>query len=448
MKLNSGDKKKIIFIYPPSPALETCRRVLQPTDLLSLAAIAESCGFESKIIDCRIEDLNSEKFSSEFKSSQYLFVNITIENFKFDMELTAKIKQQYPALTIIVKGMPFLTYNINAIYENPHISYIILGEPEFTLKEILEGIPDNEILGICYSENMQGVKNEARPLIENLDELPLPARHLIENKNYKTIIDISRGCPCNCFSCPVTPYTGNKLRTRSVDNVILEIKECIEKHHIKTFLLNSGVFSKDWLTEFCNKYIKTGIKNKWSINLIPKSIDEELVKLLKKSGCRVVNLEVESGSAEILKNIGKDLTIAEIKKTVSILKKYHIKTNNRFILGLPWETKKTIQESIDFAIELDSDYVYFEFAKPYPGTKFFTYAMLNRLCPANLSFDKTLEQPLVRSHALSIQEIFELRNKGLMKFFLRPKSIVRKLLNIRSFNELILFLKFIILKKR
>ena len=161
-----------------------------------------------------------------------------------------------------------------------------------------------------------------------------------------------------------------------------------------------------------------------------------------------MNLEVESGSEDILKNIGKGTSIDEIRNTVHVLKKCGLKLNNRFIFGLPWETKTTIQESIDFAIELDSDYVYFEFAKPYPGTKFFTYAMLNRLCPANLSFDKSIEQPIVRSHELSIQEIFELRNKGLMKFFLRPKSVVKKLRSIRSLNELINFLKFVLKKSR
>jgi len=425
--------------------MENSRQMFPPLDLLSMAAIAEQCGFETKLVDYRLgQNFESAISSVEITSINYIVINISIENFKSDMALVAKIKQQYPSIITIVKGIPFLTYNINAIYENPYIDYIILGEPEITFKEILEGVPNNEILGICYSENMQGVKNEPRPFLENLDNLPFPARHLLEKDKYKTIIEISRGCPYNCFFCPKTPFTGNKLRIRSVDNVILEIKECIEKHKIKSFYLNSGVFDKDWLTEFCNEYIKTGLKAYWTINLIPKSIDDDIVRLIKKAGCKVVNLEVESGSEEILKNIGKGTTLDEIRKTVSILKKHKLKLNNRFIFGLPWDTKKTTQESIDFALELDSEYIYFEFAKPYPGTKFFTYAMLNKLCAANLSFDKSIDQPIVRSHEMSIQEIFEMRNKGLMKFFLRPKSIIRKLLNTRSLKELILFLKIIL----
>jgi radical SAM superfamily enzyme YgiQ (UPF0313 family) len=107
--------------------------------------------------------------------------------YKSDMEFLLRAKELLPSVKIIVKGTPFLTYNMNVTYENPFISYVIVGEAEYTLRDILNGVPDNEILGICYTDdNMQAVKNEPRPFIEDLDNLPFPARHLVDNSVYKS----------------------------------------------------------------------------------------------------------------------------------------------------------------------------------------------------------------------------------------------------------------------
>ena len=117
---------------------------------------------------------------------------------------------------------------------------VVLGMILPRIKEILEGVPNNEILGICYSENMQGVKNELRPFNEDLDSLPFPARHLVDNSIYRrpdngktqAVIKVSRGCPFHCFFCLATPISGAKVRTRSAENIISEIRECVEKYNI------------------------------------------------------------------------------------------------------------------------------------------------------------------------------------------------------------------------
>ena len=445
LKTNSDDnKKRILFVFPTSSVSNDYKyfnKLLPPSDFLSMAAIAESLDYESKITDYRL----GENIESEIKSfnPNYLVIDISIANFKTDMELVAVAKNIKPDLITILKGMPFLTYNINAIYENPFIDYILLGESEQTLKEILDGTPNNEILGICYSENMQGVKTEQRPYNENLDDLPLPARHLAK-KEYLTTIEVSRGCPYNCFYCPITPYNGNKLRTRTVKSVIDELKICMTKHHIKHFMIKTTVYEKTWLEEFCKQIIENKLKITWETNLIPKSIDENIAKLMSKSGCQLIHLEVESGSEEILKKVGKDLTLEEIRETVKILKKFKIKINNIFSLGLPWETKETIEETKNFAIELDSNYIDFRLVPPYPGTKFFTYAMLNRLCSPNLKFDEEYKKALIKSHKLSKEQITDLKQKAIKQYYLRPKFITNFLIKSRSLTEFLQKIKTIL----
>ena len=448
-------KKKILLIYPPSPIMnreDRCQQPtkdllvippLPPTDLMYLAAIAETCGYEAKIKDYSlggnfVEDLNSFK-------PDFLVANIATPTFKSDMEAVALAKSIFPNLVTIVKGAPFLTYSTNVTYENPFVDYAIIGEPELTLKEILEGVPNNEILGICYTENFQSITNERRPFNEDLDNLPFPARHLVDNSIYcrpdngkvQAVIKVSRGCPFNCFFCLATPVSGQKVRMRSAENIIAEIKECVEKYNIKNFLFWSDIFNinREWTLNLCKKIIDSGLKITWSANTRANTMDKEIANMMYKAGCRLVSIGVESGSQEILNNIGKNITLDDIRNTVKILKKNKIKIYNYFVIGLPWETEKTVEETIKFAIELDSNFISFYTATPFPGTRFFAYAMMNKLIDGQLDFNSAYYYPAVRSHELSKERIFELHKQAIKRFYLRPSFILKTLLSLRSFTE-------------
>jgi len=455
MEKRADKKKKILLIYPPSPVMnreDRCQQPVEnllvipplpPTDLMYLAAIAEQCGFEAMIRDYSlggdfIEDLRT--FTPD-----YLLANIATPTFKSDMETVAMAKELNPNLITIVKGAPFLTYSDNVIYENPFVDYVIIGEPELTLKDILMGVPNEEIKGICYSENFQSIKNELRPFNNNLDDLPFPARHLVDNSIYtrpdngkvQAVIKVSRGCPFHCFFCLATPVSGVKVRTRSAENIIAEIKECVEKYNIKNFLFWSDIFNFDrnWTIDLCKKIIESGLKITWSANTRANTMDAEMAQYMYKSGCRLVSIGVESGSQEILNNIGKKITLDEVRKTVKILKDNKIKIYNYFVIGLPWETEKTVEETIKFAIELDSNFISFYTAVPLPGTRFFAYAMMNRLIDGDLDFSNAYFNPSVRSHELSKERIFELHKKAVKRFYLRPEFIIKTLFGLRSFAE-------------
>ncbi len=148
-----------------------------------------------------------------------------------------------------------------------------------------------------------------------MDNLPFPARHLVDNSIYKRpdngqvqgVIKVSRGCPYHCFFCLATPVSGAKVRMRSAENIIAEIKECVEKYNIKNFLFWSDIFNinRDWTIDLCKKIIESGLKITWSANTRANTMDDEMASYMYKSGCRLVSIGVESGSQEILDNIGK-----------------------------------------------------------------------------------------------------------------------------------------------
>lgn len=451
-------KKKILLIYPQSQLINDVKQIcnfvnedLTHNDLLYLASVAEACGFEAKVKVCdKIND-----FITDFNNyaPDYLVAKITTSTFKSDMEAVAATKMLNKNLVTIVFGAPFLTYNTNVIYENPFVDIVIMGEPEFVLKDILEGAPYNEVLGICYSDNMQPVKNELRPFINNLDDLPLPVRHLLEESqdkifnNKKTaIINVARGCPYVDFSNLYSLQYGLDFRARSAEHILFEIKDCVNKFGIKNFVFDVCYFNIDinWAINLCNKIIEAKLKINWSTNLLLTNVDKNLIILMSKAGCNSVNLDIESGAPEIMNNIGKNIILEDAIKVIELFKKYHIKTNNNFYVGYPWETEKTMQATFDFAKKSNIDNVDFNFVAPYPGTKFFAYAMLNKLVEKQINYSAVHIKPLVRTHDLSENQLIDLFYKYKKNYYLSRKIFFKKLLEVRnlsSFKSLFTFYK-------
>lgn len=447
---------KILLIYPPSPVLnreDRCQQPtdnlivippLPPTDLMYLAAIAESVGFEARIRD--YSQGGDYKADLEEFIPDFLLVNVAMPTLENDLNSIKIAKEILPKIKTIAKGATFLTFSKKIMEDNPYIDMVIRGEAEYTLKEILENKPYQEILGLSYRDIDLVKENENRPFIENLDELPFPARHRVDNSIYRrpdngkvqATIKVSRGCPYHCFFCLATPTQGSKVRKRSAENIIAEIKECVEKYHITNFLFWSDIFDidRDWTINLCKKIIDSGLKITWSSNTRADTADYEMAKIMYKSGCRLVSIGVESGSQYMLDKMGKNITLSDVRKTVAFFKKAGIRIYNYFVIGLPWETEETVEDTIKFAIELDSDFISFYTATPLPGTKFYDYVKENGLLNENTSFKSAYFYPAVNTHSLSKERIFELHKSAIKRFYLRPKYILKMLLKIRSLYEI------------
>ena len=259
----------------------------------------------------------------------------------------------------------------------------------------------------------------------------------------QAVIKVSRGCPFHCFFCLATPVSGAEIRTRSPENIVEEIKECINKYNIRNFIFWADIFNYDkkWVSDLCNLIIANNLNITWSANTRADTIDEEITQLMYRAGCRLVSIGAESGSQHILNNIGKNITLDDIRLAVKILKKYNMKIYTYFIIGLPWETEYTVEDTIDFAIELDSDFTSFYTAAPLPGTKFYNYAVDNNLINSNTSFKDAYFVPTIRSHELTKEQIFKLHKQAVRKFYLRPSYIFKTLLKIKSKNELKNYIK-------
>lgn len=448
--------KKILLIYPPSPVMnreDRCQQPtkdllvippLPPTDLMYLASIAEQQGLEAMIRDYSLGG-NFEEDLKEFKPD-YLLLNVATPTLQSDLDCLKIAKKICPKIITIAKGAVFLTFNSEILLKNKALTYIISGEAEETLKELLSGdVEINDILGLWHRDGLVAKFNGVRPFIQNLDELLFPARHLIDNNIYRrpdnnsvqAVIKVSRGCPHHCFFCLATPTSGSKVRMRSPENIIAEIRECITKYNIKNFIFWSDIFNQDreWTMNLCKKIIDSGLKFTWSANTRADTADERMAKYMHKAGCRLVSIGVESGSQYILDKIGKGTTINEIRDTVKAFKKAKIKVYNYFVIGLPWDDEDTINETINFAIELDSDFVSFYTATPLPATRFYHYVK-NELHEEIESFENSYYEPCISTYSLSKERILELHKRAVKAFYLRPLYILKMLVKIRSFYEI------------
>lgn len=449
-------KKRILLIYPPSPVLnreDRCQQPtkdlivippLPPTDLMYLAAVAEKAGLDAKINDYS-QNGDYEADLKEF-NPDYLVVNIATPTLEHDLDAVKKAKEICPNVVTIAKGAAFLTLADRIIKEHNELDFGILGEAENTLKEILEEKPKAEILGLYYKENDEVKFTGNRPFIEDLDSLPFPARHLVDNNIYRrpdnnkvqATIKVSRGCPFHCFFCLATPVSGAKVRRRSPENIVAEIKECVEKYNIKNFLFWSDIFNidKDWTMKLCQAIIDSGLKITWSANTRADTADLEMAEMMYKSGCRLVSIGVESGSQYMLEKMGKKITLNDVRRTVKVFKKAKIRIYNYFVIGLPWETEETVEETIKFAIELNSDFISFYTATPLPGSRFYDYALEHNLFDKETSFENAYYYPAVNTHNLSRERVFELHKSAIKRFYLRPLYILKMLSRIRSFAEI------------
>jgi radical SAM superfamily enzyme YgiQ (UPF0313 family) len=459
--------KKILLIYPPSPVMNREDRCQQPTkellvipplppsDLMYLAAVAEKAGLEAKIKDYsntrHCEEPTATKqshFEADLEEFQpdYLVVNIAAPTLESDLQTVKTAKEICPNVVTIAKGAAFLTFAKDIMQNHPALDIGIVGEAEETLREIVEEQLLHRIKGIYFRDDLVIKATGPRPFIEDLDSIPFPARHLVDNNLYRrpdnnkvqAVIKVSRGCPFHCFFCLATPVSGAKVRRRSVENIIAEIRKCVEKYKIKNFLFWSDIFNLDreWTIELCNAIIKSRLKITWSANTRADTADLELAKLMHKAGCRLVSIGVESGSSEMLEHMGKKITPEQVRATVKAFKKARIRIYNYFVIGLPWETAETAEETIRFAIELNSDFISFYTAMPLPGTRFYDYACANGLFDGQTSFENAYFYPAVNTHHLTKERVFELHKSAIRRYYLRPKYILMMLTRIRSFTEI------------
>lgn len=456
---------KVLLINPPTGIYDRADRcqapikeegiemVRPPMDLTYMAAMVEKAGGKAMIKDYPAESLEFADFENDLirVGPDILVLSVTTPTMEEDLRCCRIAKKINPQILTVAKGAHFYVFDKEVLRKYPFLDIVIRGEAEMAVFDIARGKSLKNIAGISFREGKLIIRNPSRPFLDNLDKLPFPARHLIHNNLYRfpdtnepyALVMVGRGCPGRCIFCLVGEVSGKKLRTRSVENVLEEIKLCVEDYQIRTFFFRADTFTwrRSWVVNFCQKLIGLGVKIRWGTNSRVDTLDRELVFLMKKAGCDIIGLGIESGSQEILTKMGKGTSLSEAKLAVNLCQEAGIKTLLFFILGLPWENAKTVRETIDFAKELPGTFYNFSLAYPFPGTKFATLAERYHLLIKDSLFGFDYAKPATRSLFLSCQDLENYRCQALREVYYRPAYVLRILSQARSWREFFNYLR-------
>jgi len=296
----------------------------------------------------------------------------------------AKLTKDINRQIIVIVGGPHPSLVGSDVLNCPDLDVGVSGEGEKTIVELLNAIDAkkefHDIRGISYRRNGQIIENEPRELIGDLDSLCFPheivPRVLKDYDRYPLNafghVLATRGCPYNCFFCGSHKIWSGKVRYRSPENVIREIKG-LQKIGIDTVRFEDDIFgvTKRYIKDLCNALIAHCPGIKWDCEMHVKLVDDNTISLMKRAGCKQIQLGIESGNNEILRKIGKNITIEEALSACKIIRKHNIMLETFFMTGFPQETEKTLKETMAAMKKTKSDFIVYSVFTPYPGTEAF-----------------------------------------------------------------------------
>jgi len=389
------NKKNILLINSGLLEETIYKSTSPPLGLLYIAALLEKHDFKVEFLEADLELDIITKTLETIKEFQPFIVGISslTATFKQTVQLAQAIKKHFPKITLVFGGHHPTYFADRILNEHPSVDIVIRNEGEYSFLEIVQQKELRLIKGINFRRDNIIIETPDCEPISNLDDLPFPARHLLEKYSYPyasdfskidprrfnkneltqcTAILTSRGCPFCCHYCANTAFGGNKIRFRSAANVIAELDQLINSGFRRFYFVDDHFMANaKRTTEICDflaehKLIHKNIE--WYCMGRVDSATESLISAMAKAGCTQILFGVESGSQKILDYYKKRSTPEKIAKAVHLANKYHIKTIASLIIGAPDEHFEDIQETSEFLRSIPIDIVEISKLMILPGT--------------------------------------------------------------------------------
>lgn len=455
---------KVLLINPPLTAEERFKvasekeiSIVPPLGLCYLAAALEQHGTNVNIWDGLIEYGDDNYTIRRIKKEKADIIGITSTTISMPKAITLAniIKKKIDKKIPIILGGAHATALPKETLEAYDIFDIIcIGESERTITELIDYYNGKKkienIKGIAY-KTKRGIKiTKSRDLIKDLDTIPHPSRHLLPDlkkytpaRKYKrypvTSMITSRGCPFRCIFCDHSIF-GKSYRTHSAEYVIDEIESLVEKYKIKeiSFSDDNFMLDRDRVKKINNLIKERNLNITWTCQGRVGNADLELFKQMKKSGCWLFHMGIESGNSKVLKDIKKDITKNQVIETTKIAKKAGIQTWGFFILGHPTDTYDTMMDTINFAASLPLDYVGFNIAVHYPGSELYKTAKKHGKFKSNNFSDYMVDpnNPVFIAKNTTKEELMYLKRLAYRKFYFRLNLMINHLRNIENIHDI------------
>lgn len=456
---------KLALVHPPEVRPSIGSQIIQhPINMLQLAAYLQSSGVEVVVWDFNAAPYSENDYIKrlmEYEPDAIGFSCVT-PKVKTGARL-AGIAQKWNGDVLTLIGGPHVSsIPEHTLQEFPSFDIGIIGEGEITSAEVLKRLKQGDSLsgipGTVFREDGEIKLAKPRELISDLDRLPFPARELIHFSDYtgssspgisnqaQTISQLftSRGCPVQCIFCGSHVTHGNKVRFRSSEHVMGEVVHCIEKYGVNHFTIDDDTFTygKKRLLRICDRFAE--LPATWDCDSRVDTIDEATLKIMARSGCVKIAFGVESGSPRMLELIRKKITRQQIENAFTWAGKAGIMTSGFLMIGShPSETVEDLDETLRFMKKLRPDYLMVYCAVPYPGTELYRMMKKSGLIISEDwdEYDIVRTRPVWRTENFEPDDLVRLQQSLYRKFYLRPGYIVKKLLDLRSLDDVKYILK-------
>ncbi|MCB9107489.1 MAG: radical SAM protein [Anaerolineales bacterium] len=423
-KERSSETVDVLLVNPPTPdggiwirsqhrvGRRSRENMVWPQVELATFAACLSPEYKIEVVDANAMRMSWAEFEELLskKKPKYYLTQVTAPTLTNDMYgiFLAKSKGS----VTIAFGTHVTPNTFNTMIDYPAVDYVIRGEPELTLRELIDALDGktasnkhmtylmektdptwkpisdeavakgdlSSINGLGWRQNGQIKMNPDRPFIPDLNELPLPMHELLPLNEYRlplikgpyAFVVPSRGCPAGCKYCIKHVSYNYSVRIRTAENVLEELWH-LKKQGINNVMFYADLFTvnREQVIDICKAMIKANINMKWMCNSRVDYVDEEMLSMMGQAGCHMISWGIESGSEEVLKRARKGANPAKAQQALTWARKAGIKNFGYFIIGLPGETEETIQETITFSKTLPLNVAIFHIAAPYPGTPFF-----------------------------------------------------------------------------
>lgn len=394
---------------------------------------------DSRLVDAPADNLSSEDVIRLAKGYDLIVMSTSTPTVSHDVGFAESLKKYYPHVMIGLVGPHTMVLPRETMAMSEALDFVTTGEYDYTLAEIADGVPLHRVRGLVFRSKGELVRTPDRPFIEDLDALPFVSRIYARDltiENYYNgyllhpyvSLYTGRGCRSRCTYC-LWPQTisGHVYRTRSVENVYEEM--VLAKRlfpQVKEYFFDDDTLTQDpaRAEQLARRIKPLGLT--WSCNA-RANVKKETLRIMKESGLRLLTVGLESGNQKILDNMKKGITPALAREFMKAAKELGILVHGAFILGLPGETKETIEETMRYALALDPYSIQVSLVAPYPGTEMYAQGIkegwISRAGERLLK--DGIQNAAVSYDGLSREYIFEAVERFYRRFYLRPRPILR-----------------------
>ena len=461
--------KKILFIEAPYSYASAGKELVGkyfPLGIGYLASYIRQFGYSVKIFQPTADELYDRELKELIKSFEPFIIGISVmtPSYPRAVEICDIIKSLNKNIFTILGGHHVSAVGKEILEQSANTDFAVIGEGEVTLHELVKSLETAkpnyaEIKGLVWRDNERNIfVNENRELINDIDSLPFPARDLVDMSKFRlhsyidfgrksTTMITTRGCPYKCAFCSSWLTMGARYRFRSVENIMKEVRELVDSgvDHI-VFEDDTMALKRERIMAICDALTAMPNRPTWYCLTRVDTMDYELAKKFKAAGCRMVNFGIESGSPEVLKMIGKKISLDKAVEAIGACKKAGLRTQCTFVIGFPIDTEKTMAMTYNIARKINPTIAIFFPLTPYPGTKLYNEFLDSSMVPHSIA---EWQNYIVHDNTTGISlnanytgpEIKALANKYNRKFYLRPVHWPGMLKTVSNISDLLRLLR-------